>query len=142
MSTSIVGAWRLHSCKNIFTETSKVAYPFGEEAKGYVMYQPDGYFALSLTSKDRTLCASDSPFDVSEAEKLNIADEFFAYFGRYEFQNDKVIHKIEQCTFPNWIGKELLRYAALNGKILILTTDPFLYEGKKAIAEVIWKRVE
>jgi hypothetical protein len=35
-----------------------------------------------------------------------------------------VIHHIEVCSYPNWIGNAQVRFAKLDGDVLVLSTNP------------------
>jgi hypothetical protein len=37
---------------------------------------------------------------------------------------DTVIHHIEVCSYPNWIGNAQVRFARLEGDLLTLSTKP------------------
>jgi len=40
-----------------------------------------------------------------------------------------VIHHIEVCSYPNWIGNAQVRFAKLDGNLLTLSTKPMMFQG-------------
>jgi len=52
-----------------------------------------------------------------------------------------VIHYIEVCSYPNWIGNPQLRLVRLEGDLLVLSTKPMIFQGVTRSAELIWERV-
>jgi Lipocalin-like domain len=56
-------------------------------------------------------------------------------------EQDTVIHHIEVCSYPNWIGNAQVRYANLDGDVLVLSTKPMIFQGVERRAELVWDRV-
>ena len=54
---------------------------------------------------------------------------------------DTVIHHIEVCSYPNWIGNAQVRFAKLDGDLLMLSTKPMTFQGVERKAELVWERV-
>ena len=54
---------------------------------------------------------------------------------------DTVIHHIEVCSYPNWIGNAQVRFAKLDGNLLTLSTKPMMFQGVERTAELVWERV-
>jgi len=53
-----------------------------------------------------------------------------------------VIHHIEVCSYPNWIGNAQERFVKLDGGVLVLsTTKPMIVQGVTRSAELVWERV-
>ena len=54
---------------------------------------------------------------------------------------DTVIHHIEISSYPNWIGNAQVRFARLEGDLLMLSTKPMTFQGVERRAELVWERV-
>ena len=54
---------------------------------------------------------------------------------------DTVIHHIEVCSFPNWIGNAQVRFADLDGNQLTLSTKPMMFQGVERSAHLVWERI-
>jgi hypothetical protein len=44
-------------------------------------------------------------------------------------EQDRVIHHIEVCSYPNWIGNAQVRFAKLDGGLLTLSITPMTLQG-------------
>ena len=53
---------------------------------------------------------------------------------------DTVIHHIEVCSYPNWIGNAQVRFAQLQEELLTLSTKPMTFQGVERRAELVWER--
>ena len=98
----LIGAWRLETYEA--RTGDEVLYPLGEDAKGYIMYTPDGYMSVLMMAAGRTNFAAGDMLAGTDEEKLAAASTFIAYCGQYEFLGDRVIHKIETAFYPNRVG--------------------------------------
>ena len=76
----IVGAWQLVHAIEIHSDGSK-AYPFGEDAVGYIHYSDTGVMAVQISRESR-----------GEIEDLaHLKHNYLAYFGRYEIDTEKEV---------------------------------------------------
>lgn len=109
-SNRLIGAWRLVSWESI--ADGKSSFPFGDGASGLLVYTDTGHMFVFLSQPNR------EPFSQAEAkagtaaEKVAAFDACFAYAGTFVVDEERVIHRVEQCTFPNWIGTEQVRSTA------------------------------
>jgi len=51
-SNPLVGTWKLLSWENRSAD-GEISYPFGEDAVGYLTYNPDGYMFVAMMRPDR-----------------------------------------------------------------------------------------
>jgi hypothetical protein len=51
-----------------------------------------------------------------------------------------VIHHIEVCSYPNWIGNAQVRFAKREGNLLVLSTKPMTFQGVTCTAELVGAR--
>ena len=139
-SNPIVGTWRLISWENRGLD-GEVVYPLGEDAVGYIMYNPDGYMFVAIMRSDRAKFAAEDLLSGSMEEKAYAAGTYVSYCGRYEFRGDTVIHHVELSLFPNWVGVEQERLVEVRGDRLTVSTRPMLFGGAQRTAHLIWERV-
>jgi hypothetical protein len=139
-SNPFVGTWRLISWEDE-TEAGEKRCPFGPNPKGYIIYSADGYMSVVLCWAHRARFAGDDPFGGTPEEKVSAYDSYVSYCGRYEVQEDRVIHKVELSKFPNWYGNDQVRFYRFDGNRLILTTPLMLNDGQKRVSRLIWERV-
>lgn len=75
----------------------------------------------------------------SAAERAEAFSTVLAYAGPYSVEQGKVIHHIEACTYPNWIGSHQVRTMKLEGDRLTLVSQTALDGGT---AELAWQRMK
>lgn len=121
MDNPLAGTWRLVSMETRDAD-GQVSYPYGQDAAGYAIYGPDGY-----------VC-----FNIMRAGGPQDASGYFAYCGRYELVEGKVLHHIAVSLFPTLIGTTVERAIALDGDRLTLSGVPATGSGT---ARIDWERV-
>lgn len=52
-----------------------------------------------------------------------------------------VVHTLDTCSYPNWVGTEQRRVFRLEGQRLTLTTPAIQRAGVLATAVLVWERV-
>jgi hypothetical protein len=123
------------------TATGEVNYPFERDAVGYLSYTQEGYMAVAMMWANRSKFASADLRAASPEERLAAFDTYASYCGRYEVRGTTVVHRIELCLYPNWIGADEERYFEFSGNELILRTAPMMIGGVELTGRVIWQRV-
>jgi hypothetical protein len=139
-SNPLIGTWRLISWETRSVD-DQISYPFGKNAVGYLMYNENGYMFVAITRPNRLRFGAGDLLGGSTEEKAHAADTYVSYCGRYEFQEDRVIHHVDVSLFPNWVGVEQERLVELRGNRLTLSTRPILLGGEQQSAYLIWERV-
>lgn len=137
----IVGTWKLVSTEETMKDGSTRPFPaFGPHAKGFLMYQRDGYMCANLVNPDRPKWAD--PAHVTQEEKVAAADGTFAYCGRYEIdvKQKQIVHLPEVATDPGYVGSRQIRPYRFEGGRLILSDvandDPSVTRWK-----IVWEKV-
>src|SRR5215203_2748145 len=95
----LLGAWHLESWSFVYDDRRPQEFPLGPDAKGLIMYTPDGHVSATLMRAGRTAKAP-----ASDRERVAAFAESFAYAGRYEVRDATVFHSIEVATNPALIG--------------------------------------
>ena len=137
----LVGTWNLVSAEETLKDgTTRPYYTFGPRAKGFLMYQADGYMCAQLVNPDRPQWA-DSSHPTAE-EKTAAGEGTFAYCGRYEIdvKNRQIVHLPEVATDPGYVGTRQIRPYHLEGRRLILSdvakNDPLVVRWR-----IVWEKV-
>jgi hypothetical protein len=115
----LFGGWRLESWSLLHDDGRPAEFPMGSDAKGYILYTPDGHVSATIMRADTTGC--------------------FAYAGRFELADDTVFHIIELSTEPVLIGVRSMRHIKLEGDRLILFGPDFL-PGTNRTQQIVWRR--
>jgi hypothetical protein len=136
----LVGAWRLVSWENRAAD-GQLNYPMGVDARGYLVYAPDGRFSVTISRADRPRFAGGDLLAGTVSEKARAAEGFVAYSGRYTCRGDHVVHHVELSLFPNWVGSDQQRLADLSEDTLILSARTLLLGGKQQVPRLVWQRV-
>ena len=140
-SNPLIGTWRLISWETRSVDGQKISYPLGKDAVGYIMYNEDGYMFVAIMRPNRVRFAAGDLLGGSPEEKVQAADTYVSYCGRYEFRGGTVIHHVDLSLFPNWVGVEQERLVEFRGNRLTLSTRPILLGGVQRTAHLIWERV-
>lgn len=133
----LIGTYHLVSWENRYA-SGKVAYPFGADAQGYISYSLDGYMFVHIMANHRKLHTGDDLFDGDIHEIQKSATTHLSYSGRYELQDNEIIHHVSICSFPNWVNTEQRReWRFQNGQLLLIARD--IVSGKEKVdAYLIW----
>jgi len=134
----LIGAWKLESFR-IIRPNAPVIHPFGEGPAGILVYDSCGYMNVVMMKRGMPLFKSEDPFMATEEERAGVFAGFLSYGGKYRISDGVVIHVPEVSSFPNWIGKELIRDIKLSGDDLTLTTPK---NSSGEYAELVWRRVK
>jgi hypothetical protein len=142
MRERIVGTWKLVSTEETTKDgTTRPFAAFGLNAKGFLMYQRDGYMCGELMNPDRFQWAN--PAHATPEEKLAAADGTFAYCGRYEIDVKRqwIVHLPEVATEPGYVGSRQIRPYQFEGGRLILS-DVEKNDPSVARWTIVWEKVQ
>jgi hypothetical protein len=131
----LLGAWHLESWSLVYDDGRPQEFPLGPDAKGIIMYTPDGHVSATLMRAGR---ASKAP--ATDAERSTAFAESFAYAGRYEVRDATVFHSIEVATNPALIGITSTRHIKLEGGRLTLSGPDFA-AGTGRTQAIVWQRI-
>lgn len=110
-SRDIQGTWLLESF-DIEGLDKKVA-PWGVNARGLLIYADTGHMSVSI---NRDLASK------SSVEAENIFDSILFYSGTYRVEGSTITHQVTNASNPARIGKQMLRYAVLDGDVITLSS--------------------
>ncbi|MDW0116347.1 lipocalin-like domain-containing protein [Sporosarcina thermotolerans] len=133
----VIGTWSLVSYQTT-DQDGKVIYPLGEDAKGFIMYNPDGYMSAQLMASGRPAYESGDLHTGTIEEMAQAANGYLAYSGRFEVNEEKqeLTHHMEVSMNPTWLGQSQPRIAKINGDVVVI------FNGLKPEDKLTWKRVE
>lgn len=133
-SKDLLGAWHLVSWSLVYADGRPPEYPLGEDARGIIMYTPDGHVSATLMQKQRPAAAP-----ASDADKAAAYSQSFAYAGRYAVRDGAAFHTIEVATNPALIGITSTRHIELSGDRLILSGPDFAASSPRT-QRIEWQR--
>jgi hypothetical protein len=142
LRANIVGAWTLQSYESSAIDGSNVTFPLGIDARGIIMYTPDGYMSAQIMRAGRTPFDRDDPHLAHDNELAAAAAGYLSYSGPYAVVDDGLIaHHVELSLLPNWIGGIQYRTARLQDSQLELSpAEPLVIHGQRRNAKLVWRR--
>jgi hypothetical protein len=142
LRANIVGAWTLQSYESSAIDGSDVTFPLGVDARGIIMYTPDGYMSAQIMRAGRTPFDRDDPHLAHDNELAAAAAGYLSYSGPYAVVDDGLIaHHVELSLLPNWIGGIQYRTARLQDSQLELSpAEPLVIHGQRRNAKLVWRR--
>ena len=128
----LIGTWRLRSWKSFAGDGSEIDQ-LGQDPVGYIIYTGDGYVSVDMMASHREREGSGDTPPMSA---------YLAYAGPFEVlaDQDTVIHHVEVCSIPDWVGTAQVRSAKLEGDRLTLSFEPMIIQGVERRGELVWER--
>ena len=115
MQKKIVGTWILESFE--IENHNGERRDWGQDVRGLLIYTPGGRVSVSINRK--------LPEDSDGAQA--ILDSLLFYAGNYSVEGNTIHHKVTLASNPERIGKDMIRFAQLDGDLLTLTTPKESY---------------
>jgi hypothetical protein len=113
------GAWTLASYEQRQADGT-VTHPMGADPVGRLTYDAGRMWA-QMMRRDRPRFASGTRQGTADEIQAAFAG-FIGYYGPYRVdeQSGTVIHHVECCSFPNWVGTDQVRRFEFDGDRLTL----------------------
>ena len=113
----LVGTYRLLRWENL-DQSGAVSYPLGADALGFISYTEDGHVFVHIMAADRRNLSGRDLFGGTDEEIQAAAHSHISYCGGYRLESDHVVHSVEVCSYPNWVGTEQRRrYCFIDGNL-------------------------
>lgn len=131
-----LGTYKLLSF-DIDVEGAKTVEYFGKSPQGYIVLTSN-FFISVLTAEGRR-------FGRTAEDKAALLDTLIAYTGPYRIEGTKFVVDVESSWNQAWTGTRQSRTWVVNGKLLILITDPAPYSrdpSKTATARLTFEKIE
>ena len=139
----IVGTWKLVSMTYLDESTGKETNLWGKDPLGFLTYTAGGRMSAVITAGGRTIAAK-SAEQATPEEQAALFRTCIAYAGTYSPTEGGVVHRVQVCTDPTWVGKDQVRFTRLEGDRLTITGPPIATvdgPGPKVL-KLVWERVE
>ena len=136
-NTDLIGTWKLVSATATSSKGEWDGAPYGEGPSGFLTYTADGR-VTALISYGGRKPLSMAPKVEEQAEAFKTS---FAYAGTFSVTGDQVSHRIEVSTIQNFVNRDLVRTAKMDGDRLVLLTPPTPMNGKVQMVELTWQRL-
>ena len=126
----LIGTWKIESCEARYLDGRIGPHPVGEGARGYILYNPDGYMSLEIMAERRLPFNEQDPFAATEEEYLSAYRSHLSYSGTFAIRGEEIIHAIEVSSYPNFIGECINRHVRIEEDRQYQTTQPFFIHGE------------
>jgi hypothetical protein len=135
-ANDLVGAWTLISSDTVRPDGSKIP-TFGDNPKGIIIFTSEGRFIYLLSRGDLPKFTSNNRNTGTPEENKAVVQGSIATFGTYSVAGTDLLIKVENSTFPNWIGADQKRTIAIAGDELKWTNAA---GSGGAVVELVLKR--
>jgi hypothetical protein len=137
---SFIGVWRLISYERKSND-GLIDYPYGEKPVGRITYDKAGRMSAQLMRPGRRSTVTPGMSFITgnaSAEEIREAvNGFFAYFGTFDVDEPAktVIHHVQACLVPSWVGTDLKRtYRFDSGRLTLTAAVP------TNVLKLVWER--
>jgi hypothetical protein len=141
VTVDLTGTWKLVAWRRV-VDDGTVTYPLGEDAHGLLVYTANGRMIVQLTAAHRPQLDTTDALGGDAQARADAYSTCLAYFGTYEVDGDRVIHRVDSSLFPNWSGAEQPRPYTYDGRELVLRTPPVTGPNGTVVNELAWAREE
>ena len=135
-----IGVWKLIRCERK-SKDGRIDYPYGEKPVGRITYDKAGRMSAQLMRPGRrsTVAPGVSLIagNAGSEEIREAVDGFIAYFGTFDVDESAqtVIHHVQACLVPSWVGTDLKRTYRFDANRLVLTAV-----ATTSVLELVWGR--
>lgn len=138
----LLGAWALTSWRITLDGVDR-GHPFGPAAEGMLLYGDD-HMAAVLSRPDRPAFGTRLATQGTAAQREAAMASYVSYAGPWDLVDDaagvRVVHHVRLCLFPDWVGTDLVRFAARRGDDLVLTSAPEATSAGPVVHVLEWVR--
>ena len=132
----IVGTWKLVSLVYEDAQTKEQTFPFGQHPKGRMVILASGVWIVIATAEGR------KP-PLTDADRADALRSMTSYTGRYHFDGDKIVTRVEAAWSEGMVGTDQTRFYQIDSDKLILTSPAQANPnvgGKVVRSIVTWQR--
>lgn len=136
----LVGAWELVRWEIVHDGGGRTQ-PFGDAARGLLLYTPDGCMSATIMAAQREPFSTPNPRSAPAGERAAAFDGFFSYAGRFRVLAGEVRHEVLVALNPGQVGTLQTRHVRLAGRRLELTAEESLPDAHSRRHVIEWRRV-
>jgi len=140
----LIGSWTLVNLIEVSLDGGTITHPMGKDAKGLIIYNPDGYMSAQIMNPDRKKISKEHYTGATPEEYTQEGATYLAYSGPFQVNEEKKIltHSMYVSLFPNWTGQTQRRIVHFaDGLLHLESSNPFFSNGVTVIHKLTWKRV-
>lgn len=135
-----LGTWNLVDWRIEYSDGG-ITRPFGEGARGYIIYTADGIMTASIARGERAAFGIANARNASAEQKAGAFDSYFHYAGPWRIEGEDVVHTVTMSLNPDMTGSEQRRLAVFdNAGGLELSAHEALKDGTSRRHVLQWQR--
>ena len=140
-----IGVWKLVSSESKDKTSGEVRYPYGIRPVGRLTYDGAGRMSAQLMNSDRRPVGGPPSAGgfaalraTSEVDMREVLTGFVSYFGTFDIDESSrtVIHHVQACLIPSWVGADLRRSYAFAGYDRLILTASL----EQSVNRLVWQR--
>lgn len=124
----ILGTWRMTGTVGRDDHGNALFPPFGPQAMGLVVFQPDGRMMSVLCDGRLALPSGETR-------------QFMSYAGTYTFDGRTLTTKVDAASDPSRVGGEQVRAVRFDAGKMVLAPPRRLWAGVMQHQELTWERI-
>lgn len=141
LPTYLLGGWRLLAWR-IEYQDGRISYPFGDDAKGQLLYSRDGSMSATVCAADRPALSDQNVRNTPHQEQADAFRSYFHYAGQWRIDNQDVIHEVELSLNPGFVGTEQVRRVEIvTAGQMILSAEEAIPHGGSRRHALEWQRI-
>jgi len=140
----LLGTWTLVELIEVPVDGGEITHPMGDNPKGLIMYNPDGYMSAQIMDTHRENFHQEHWTNATPEEYTQEGSTYLAYSGPFKTDDEKqlVSHTMYISLFPNWTGQTQNRIVIFKDGFLHLESEkPFTSNSRLVTHHLTWKRV-
>ena len=146
-SNPLLGTWHLVRWDITYGDGRAPTLPFGDAARGIIVYTHDGTMSACIARGGRKPMSSESMRSAPEAERLAAFESYFQYAGPHEIREaegggQQVVHSVTQSLNPNFVGTQQVRnmHFSADGGLTLSASDTVPGSDVARHHRLIWSR--
>jgi hypothetical protein len=133
MKERFIGTWKLLSYTVSFEGEEELFMPYGKDPKGYLIYTST-HVSVHVMRQGRLFK------EVPLEEKIESAENYGGYVGRYEVSGDTVVHYPEICGFLSFLQTSQVRDFRFEGNLHTLECPYFAQDKGYGRSKLVWEK--
>jgi hypothetical protein len=134
--TAVRGTWKLVAYDLEFQDDGQRRPVLGKSPRGYIIFTPEGRMMAYLEAETRKPPRTDE-------ERAAAYRTMVAYTGKYRFEGDKWVTRVDASWNVDWVGTEQERFYKLDGQQLHVISQWVRapsYDNRMVRGILIWER--
>jgi hypothetical protein len=138
-----IGTWHLVNWEVQTADNQLYTSPYAGMVKVVIIYTKEGRMTALLMQENRPNFQHPNMWKGTDEEMRAAFKGYTSYSGGFEIRGKTVVHLVDMCLFPNWIGTELVRNYEFKKEAQLLELSTPLVATKNGVEVkqvLLWER--